>query len=54
MKAQHLKPYYDTVIIGSGPVGLGAAFKLIENKKNIYINTLKLYFVVNFAKEKLI
>lgn len=31
MKNINLKSHYDTVIVGSGPAGLGAAFKLVEN-----------------------
>lgn len=31
MKNQNLKPYYDVIIVGSGPAGLGAAFKIAQN-----------------------
>lgn len=30
---ENLKSYYDAIIVGSGPSGLGAAFKLAENSK---------------------
>lgn len=33
MKNIILKPHYDVIIIGSGPAGLGAAFKIAENSK---------------------
>jgi hypothetical protein len=33
MKNKTLKSNYDTIIVGSGPAGLGAAFKLAENSK---------------------
>ena len=33
METLTLKPYYDVIIVGSGPAGLGAAFKLVENSK---------------------
>ncbi len=34
MKNQTIKHYYDTVIVGSGPAGLGAAFKIAQNSKD--------------------
>lgn len=33
MKTTQLQSHYDAIIIGSGPAGLGAAFKLAENSK---------------------
>ncbi len=31
MNKQNIKPSYDVIIVGSGPAGLGAAFKIAEN-----------------------
>ncbi len=31
MEKSTLKPYYDLIIVGSGPAGLGAAFKMAQN-----------------------
>ncbi|WP_458700643.1 NAD(P)/FAD-dependent oxidoreductase [Sulfurospirillum sp. 1307] len=34
MKEQSINSYYDVIIVGSGPAGLGAAFKVAENSDN--------------------
>lgn len=33
MKNVELNSHYDVIIVGSGPAGLGAAFKMAENSE---------------------
>jgi len=34
MKKSNIKSYYDVIVVGYGPAGLGAAFKIAENSSN--------------------